>query len=200
LSHLDVVLHRLYRAGLSLNMNKYHFFKETVSYLGHVIHPGKLAVAGRSTSALKTAKFPTTQSELRSFLGLRNVYRRFVPGFSKFAAPLNALLCKGEIPQLGELSLEQKEAIEKLRQNLLDPPVLALPRAEGLFTLDTDASQNQIGLCLFQDQPDGSKNPVGYLSRVLTSAEKNYSTTEKEFVIRTDHNSLRWVLNLADAQ
>jgi RNase H-like domain found in reverse transcriptase len=53
----------------------------------------------------------------------------------------------------------------------------------------------------------------------LTSAEKNYSTTEKEclaiiwailhlipylekqkFIIRTDHHSLRWVLNLSDAQ
>jgi Reverse transcriptase (RNA-dependent DNA polymerase) len=74
LSHLDEVLHRLYRAGLSLNMKKCHFFKETVSYLGHVIHPGKLAVAGKNTSALKTAKFPTTQSELRSFLGLCSMF------------------------------------------------------------------------------------------------------------------------------
>jgi hypothetical protein len=126
---------------------------------------------------------------------------------------------KGESPQLGEISLEKKDAFEKRRQNLLDPPILALPGAEGLFNLDTDASQNQIGCCLFQDQPDGSKHPVDYCSRGLTSAEKNYSTTEKEclaivweilqlrpyleckrFVIRTDHNSLRWVLNLADAQ
>jgi hypothetical protein len=180
LSHLDEASHRLYRAGLSLNMNKCHFIKETVSYLRHVIHPGKLAVAGKNTSALKTAKLRTTQSELRSFLGLCNVYRRFVPGFSNIAAHLNALLCKGESPQLGELSLEQKDAFEKRRQNLLDPPILALPRAEGLFTLDTDASQNQIGCCLFQDQPDGSRHPVGYWSRELTIAEKNYYTTEKE--------------------
>jgi hypothetical protein len=127
LSHRDDVLHSLYRAGLSLNMKKFHIFKETVSYLGHVIHPGKLSVAGKNTSALKTSKFPTTQSELRSFLGLCNVYRRFVPGFANIAAPLNEFLRKGERPQLGELSLEQKDAFERLRQNLLDPPILALP-------------------------------------------------------------------------
>jgi Reverse transcriptase (RNA-dependent DNA polymerase) len=37
MADLDTVLHRLYRAGLSLNLKKCHFFKETVSYLGHVI-------------------------------------------------------------------------------------------------------------------------------------------------------------------
>jgi hypothetical protein len=85
-------------------MKKFHFIKETVSYLGHVIHPGKLAVAGKNASALKTVKFPTTQSELRSFLGFCNFYRRFVPGFAKTAAPLNEFLRKIESPQLGELS------------------------------------------------------------------------------------------------
>jgi hypothetical protein len=69
LSPLDEVL-CLYRAGLSMKMRKCHFFKETGSFLEHVIHPGKLAVACKNTSALKTAKLPNTQSELRSFLGL----------------------------------------------------------------------------------------------------------------------------------
>jgi RNase H-like domain found in reverse transcriptase/Reverse transcriptase (RNA-dependent DNA polymerase)/Integrase zinc binding domain/Integrase core domain/Chromo (CHRromatin Organisation MOdifier) domain/Retroviral aspartyl protease len=219
LDHLDAVLQRLYSAGLSLNLKKCYFFKETVSYLGHVIHPGKLSVAEKNTHALRTAKPPTTQSELRSFLGLCNVYRRFVAGFAKIASPLNALLRKGEGPQLGVLSPDQLTAFETLRARLLDPPILALPRADGVFTLDTDASNEQIGCCLYQDQPDGTKHPIGYWSRGLASAERNYSTTEKEclaivwavlqlrpylegkrFVIRTDHHSLRWVLNLSDAQ
>ena len=112
-------------------MKKCHFFKETVSYLGQNIHPGKHSVACNNTSALNTAKFPTTESELRSFLGLCNVYRRFVHGFAKIAAPLNAFLRKGERPQLGELSLEQKKEFEKLLQNLLNPPILALPEPKA---------------------------------------------------------------------
>jgi Reverse transcriptase (RNA-dependent DNA polymerase) len=104
LKHLDTVLHRIYRAGLYLNLKKCFFFKETVNYLGHVIRPGKLAMAEKNTRALREAKPPTTQTELRLFLGLCNVYRRFVVGLAKIASPLNALLRKGECPRLGELS------------------------------------------------------------------------------------------------
>jgi hypothetical protein len=174
---------------------------------------------GENTATLNNTKHPTTQTERRSFLGLCNVYRRFVRGFAKIAAPLNLLPRKREPPQLGPLSSEQVTAFDTLRDALLNPLILALPRIEGAFTLDTDASDHQLGGCLLQSQPDRSQRPVGYWSRGLTSAEKNYSTTEKEclaivwailhlrpyleqqkFIIRTDHHSLRWVLNLSDAQ
>jgi Reverse transcriptase (RNA-dependent DNA polymerase) len=68
--HLDSVLHHLYHTGLALNLNKCHFFKETLDYLGHVIRPGQLSVAEKNTAALKDTKHPTTQTELRYFLGL----------------------------------------------------------------------------------------------------------------------------------
>ena len=218
LRHLDEVLGLLYGAGLSLKLSKCNFFRDTVSYLGHIIRPGKLEVAVKNTEALKGAKPPTNQTQLRSFLGLCNVYRRFVPGFSKIAAPLNALLRKGESPNLGMLNEGQLQAFNSLREKLLQLPVLAFPKRDGKFILDTDASGDQIGCCLFQEQSDGS-HPIGYWSRSLNPAERNYSTTEKEclaivwailqlrpylegekFLIRTDHHSLRWVLNLADAQ
>jgi hypothetical protein len=219
LEHLDVVLHRLYRAGLFLYLKKCHLFRDKVSYLGHVIGPGTLSVSEKNTRALRMAKPPSTQTELRSFICLFNVYRRFFSVFAKIAAPLNSLLRKGESPKLGELSEAQLLAFETLREKLLNPPALTLPKAEGQFTLYIDASYDQIGCCLYQDQPDVVKHPLGFWSRGLTSAEKNYSTTEKEyldivwailhlrpylegkrFVVRTDHHSLRFVLNLADAQ
>jgi RNase H-like domain found in reverse transcriptase len=219
LNHLHDVLTLLGKAGLSLKLDKCHFLQETVDYLGHVIRPGKLEIATKNTDALRTAQPPRTQTELRSFLGLCNVYRRFVPGFSKIAGPLNQMLRKGESPRLQKLSVEQLHAFESLRDKLLHPPVLALPRKEGRYILDTDASDLQIGSCLCQEHPDGLRHPIGYWSRSLNAAERNYSTTEKEclaivwailtlrpylegqrFLVRTDHHSLRWVLNLADAQ
>jgi hypothetical protein len=102
-----------------------------VDYLGHLIRPGRLGVAEKNMTALKTAPLPRTQSELRSFLGLCNVYRRFFPRFSAIAAPLNVFLCKGISPQLDPLPPAAFVAFTELRDRLLSPPVLALPRAEG---------------------------------------------------------------------
>jgi Reverse transcriptase (RNA-dependent DNA polymerase) len=58
MEHLDAVLHRLYRAGLTLNLKKCHFFKDTVDYLGHVIRPGQLSVAEREYSGAERYDAP----------------------------------------------------------------------------------------------------------------------------------------------
>ncbi len=39
------------------------------------------------------------------------------------------------------------------------PPVLALPKAELPFSIDTDASTYQVGAALFQTYPDGTRKP-----------------------------------------
>jgi Reverse transcriptase (RNA-dependent DNA polymerase) len=126
--HLDEVLSILYGAGLSLKLAKCAFLRETVNFLGHIIRPGKLEVFSKTMDVLKTAKAPTTQTELRSFLGICNVYRLFVPSFAEVASPLNALLRKGERPELGILTDEQLTAFNTLREKLIYPPVLTLPK------------------------------------------------------------------------
>ena len=91
-------------------------------------------------------------------------------------------------------------------------PVLILPDFTRPFILECDASGEGIGAVLMQD-----RHPITYESRKLTSAERLYSIYDKEmlaivhtltkfwqylvgakFVVRTDHNSLRYFLEQRD--
>ena len=215
--HLDYVLSILRNAGATLKLSKCHFFQSSVDYLGHVVYPGKLAVAQKNIDTLAQAHYPSTRTELRSFLGMCNVYRKFVSGFAKIAAPLTDMLRKGEPDTFDDLTEAQAHAFSQLKNALINPPILTLPRESAPYTLDVDACDSQLGACLQQEQPDGTLAPCGFYSRTLNQAEKNYSTPEKEclamvwailllrpylerkrFTIRTDEVALKWLLSLKD--
>jgi len=91
LSHMDTVLTLHGRHGVTLKALKCHLFSNEVEYLGHVVRPGRLSVNEKNLKAIKKAAFLKTQTQLRSFLGMCNVYRRFTVDFAKTAKPLNDL-------------------------------------------------------------------------------------------------------------
>ena len=113
---------------------------------------------------------------LRSFLGLASYYRRFVPNFSKTAAPLH-LLTRKNTPFVWTPTSQQ--AIENLKILLTNAPVLAFPEFSEDFLLETDASGAGLGAVLAQKQ-NGVVRPIAYASRTLQQHEKNYGISELE--------------------
>ena len=154
-------------AGVSLNVRKCNFCTEKVEYLGHIITPGRLEVDQANTKSLREAKPPTNKSELRSFLGLTNVYRRFIRDYNAIAHALNQLLCKNQ-PENFTLDAEQLSSFASLIDAVLSPQVLALPKQGLPYSVDTDASAYGLGAALFQTHEDGVRPPVGFCSRSLT--------------------------------
>jgi Reverse transcriptase (RNA-dependent DNA polymerase) len=59
---LNKVLSLLRDAGVSLRLNKCHFFRRRVNYLGHVIEPGKLSVQATKVDIILKAKLPLTKT------------------------------------------------------------------------------------------------------------------------------------------
>ena len=79
---------------MKLKPSKCHLFKQKINYLGHVVSEEGVSCDPEKTDAIDNWPTPDSETKLRSFLGLASYYRRMVPGFSKIAAPLHALLSK----------------------------------------------------------------------------------------------------------
>ena len=170
---------RLRKAGLRLKAKKCLFLREEVPYLGHVVTKQGIRPDPGKVITVKEYPVPIDATQVRQFLGLTSYYRRFVPDFSKIAAPLHCLLKKDALFQWTN---ECQEAFERLKSSIVTSPVLAYPqfKSEHPFIVETDASARGLGAVLAQQQPDGQVHPIAFASRSLTPPELNYGITELE--------------------
>ena len=149
-----------------------------VEFLGHRIGADGLRVAPDKIGAVQKWPQPTSVTEVRSFLGLANFYRRFVQGYSRLALPLTELTKDATTFRWGEA--EQK-AFDTLKATLCSPPVLVIPDQTKPFVLNCDACAYSIGAVLQQDLGQGLQ-PVAFFSAKLSDAERNYDVREREFM------------------
>lgn len=205
LVHLEAVFSVLRRHQLFLKPSKCTFGATVVEYLGHFISEAGVSTDPSKIKAVEQWPTPTSQKQLRSFLGLANYYRRFIQGYSIIARPLTTLLKKD-----GFLwDTNATAAFEALKTALTASPVLALPNFGKDFVIETDASNVGIGAVLMQEN-----HPICYISRALGPRHQALSVYEKEllavvhavqtwsaylthrpFIIKTDQKSLKYLLD-----
>lgn len=108
LSHVEFLLQLIDNAGMTLKLKKCVFFSDAVDYLGYVMTPKQLPIVTKTRDTVRSSKYPTNASELRSFLGLCNVYRRFVIKFSRKTAAENMRLKKASLLSLSSTTKSDK--------------------------------------------------------------------------------------------
>ena len=96
---------------------------------------------------------PETVKQLRSFLGMANFFRSFIPCFSEMTAPLTDLL-KDSGPKARTIrwSVECETAFNLLKTTLTSAPVLRHFDPKLRTDIHIDGSQNTVRavlLCLF---------------------------------------------------
>ena len=75
---------------------------------------------------------------------------------------------------------EQDKVFRESKEWLTSSQLLVHFNPKLPLLLACDASAYGIGAVLAHQMPDGSERPVGYASRTLNAAERNYSQLEKE--------------------
>ncbi|XP_043812189.1 uncharacterized protein LOC122723569, partial [Manihot esculenta] len=202
IEHVRLVLQVLRKESLYAKLKKCTFCIDRLVFLGFVVSAQGIEVDEEKVKVIKEWPIPKSISDVRSFHGLASFYRRFVRDFSTIAAPLTGIIKKEVGFKWGE---EQQKAFDSLKGKLTSAPILSLPNFDKTFEIECDASGIGIGAVLMQE-----KKPIAYFSEKLNGAHLNYSTYEKElyalvraldvwqhyllpkeFVIHTDHESLK---------
>ena len=177
LKALEEVLRRLEEVGLRAKREKCQFMLSSVPYLGYQIDERGLHPLPEKVKAIVEAPSPRNTQELKSYLGLLTYYCKFLPNLSTRLAPLYKLLRKG---QPWHWRSKQKRAFKESKKLLTSAEFLVHFDPKLKLVLACDASAYGIGAVLAHRFPDGSERPIGYASRTLTQAERNYSQIERE--------------------
>nr|GEV61504.1 reverse transcriptase domain-containing protein [Tanacetum cinerariifolium] len=158
---------------------------------------------------------PTTVKGIRSFLGHAGFYRRFIKDFSKISRPMTHLLEKNATFVFSDDCIQ---AFRTLKEKLTEAPILIAPNWDQPFELMCDASDFVVGAILGQ-RIEKHFRPIHYASKMMTEAEANYTTTEKEMLavvyafekfrsylimnksmVYTDHSALKYLFAKKEAK
>lgn len=113
-----------------------HRSSANASSCKHIVNPGCLHVASKTFNPVKSMQPPTNVTQLRSFLGLHNVYSRFVSNFAQIAAPLTNKLRNYNRHTYPDMNKAEMNSLQHLKEALVKPPVLALPRCDQTYVLN----------------------------------------------------------------
>jgi len=166
---------------------------EEIPILGVIVGKGQVQMETNKVKAVKEWKTPTKIKEVESFLGFANFYRQFIKNFSHIARPFNELKGKKE----WKWEEEQQRAFDELKDKITSQPVLTLPKREGKFRVETNASGHAIGGVLSQEQ-DSKWKPIAFLSRTMQPVKLNYEIYNKELLAIVE-SITKWRQYLLDA-
>ncbi|KAK9663774.1 RNase H-like domain found in reverse transcriptase, partial [Popillia japonica] len=123
---------------MNLVLDKCHFFKSKIDYLGFEISAGGIAPGRLKLNSIVHFPQPKDVRSVRSFVGLASYFRRFVKDFAITISPLTNLLKKGSE---FHWTKAQEDAFTEIKRELSSEPILAIYNPHAKTELHTDASQ-----------------------------------------------------------
>lgn len=174
---LETVLQRAKDFGITLNKEKCQFGVAELDFYGYRFTSEGLKPTEEKVRAVKECSPPESKEEVRSFLGMIGYLSKFIPRYAVLTAPLRRLTGQDVLFTWGP---EEKAAFQKLKDSITSDDTMAFFNPRKPIIVRTEASFNEgLSAGLFQRTNKGLQ-PVHYISRSMTPAEKRYSQTEKD--------------------
>jgi len=179
------VLKRLQSNGLAVSPEKCVWKATEVEFLGYVIGRNGIRMSEDKVKSELEWKIPRSLTEIQSFLGFSNFYRRFILNYSRIAKPLTELT-KKENGREWLWNQEVEAAFWELKPRCTTTPILAHFDPKKPVLIETDALDFALGAVLSQRNEEGRLHPVAFHSRKFQLAEINYEIHNKELLAIVD--------------
>ena len=119
-------------------------------------------------------------SEVQSFMEFVKFYQCFMQDFSHLSKPLHILTKKGES---WRWTKDKQKAFEELKQLTMLAPIIVQPDHDMQFWLEMDATGYATSSILSQLCKDNKWPPIGFTSKNISSAKRNYKIHNKELLL-----------------
>ena len=177
---IETFLKSMITNGLKLSPKKCQLFRTAIQYMGNkmFIKDKRVCVTPLRSriEAIQKLRPPSTPKECRSFAGMVQYLSMFCPDLQELLKPIYDLT-KKNVKFIW--TFIQQNAFEEIKRRLVKPPVLHLPDSKGRLQLFSDTSKISCGASLWQ-RINGKPRLIGYASKRMPEAAKNYSITELE--------------------
>ena len=170
------VLQRFQNAGITLNMDKCKFWRDKLTFLGHIVSKEGISPDPAKIVAIKKMDPPINVPEVRCILGMVNQLGKFSKRIAELSTPLCELPSSKNAWAWGD---KQEEAFTDIKTELTQPTILVLYNPKAETKISTDASSHGLGAVLLQLN-ESLWQPVAYASRAFTDTEKSYVQLKKK--------------------
>ena len=175
------MLQKLQEAGLQADVRKSEFDVTKTKFLGLIVSKDGISMDPEKIKVIQEWETPRNLTEVQSFVGFCNFYRRFIKDFSKILRPMIEL-SKKELKSQFQWSTKCQDAFNTLKGLVTTAPVLAHFDHSKTSYVEVDSSDYVHGGVLSQKDDQGILHPVAYFSRKLSPAECNYEIYDKELL------------------
>lgn len=179
LEHLDTVLSSLNVEGIYDSPKKCSFMNAETEFMRMFVSSEGIRVNHEKGAVIRECPNPASLTKLRSFIGLLQLFRRFIKWFFGVSSPLTALKkCIG----IGKWNKECNKYFEEHKSALISVPILVAPNWHKPFRCYVDASGSAFGGTLTQLDYNGSDLVFTYFYKKLSGTEQKYTTNERELL------------------
>ena len=170
LDNLEAVFIQMVKHNVRLKGVKCSFGYSEVAFVGHLFNSKGYHMSEERKQGIQDMARPISLKQLRSFLGMVNYFRDFIPHISTVLAPLTDLTCVSKHKEFVWNEDAERTFIE-IKKLIINSTSLTHLTDSGVITLYTDASMMGIGAVLVQADENNVDHPILFLSQKFSSAK-----------------------------